>query len=229
MWNTRRCENYASSAKSSSSVSSSHQQHLINAYGQWMRGLIDEGWEGYLLTFEFRTLSGSLPARIAQMERDLQFWYGRLLTRMFRHPRSQDSAPILPRVVLAPDLARYKRRWTGDARNAPNGGLHYHAIAMARRTRRIMCPLDAHIREKEAAYLVGRICHIDARPIDHSVEYVTDYAMKTAKASPYIGDHIMILPRGEEESVFYGNRYMAVRGNENAPDVRPSSRVIRRD
>jgi hypothetical protein len=52
---------------------------LIHHYGHWVQQQIDSGWDGYLFTFLFNQLPGSIRAKSQQMEREVVRWYGRLL------------------------------------------------------------------------------------------------------------------------------------------------------
>src|ERR1700736_6222073 len=42
---------------------------LIQAYGAWVQQQLDEGWDGYLFTFAFNQLPGSIRAKSQLMER----------------------------------------------------------------------------------------------------------------------------------------------------------------
>src|SRR5216683_2462059 len=50
---------------------------LIQEYGNWVQQQIDNGWDAYLFSFLFHQLPGSRQAKIQQMYRDIERWYGR--------------------------------------------------------------------------------------------------------------------------------------------------------
>ena len=73
---------------------------LLDAYGDWLKEWLDQGWDGYLFTFMFNQLPGSRRAMVQQMHQQIERWYGRLATRTVRKPRSPVCAPFLPKEIL---------------------------------------------------------------------------------------------------------------------------------
>jgi hypothetical protein len=73
---------------------------LIQEYGNWVQQQTDNGWDAYLFSFLFHQLPGSREAKIQQMNRDIERWYGRLATRSVRKPRSPHWAPLLPKGIF---------------------------------------------------------------------------------------------------------------------------------
>jgi hypothetical protein len=63
-------------------------QLQIDAYGQWVRDQIAQGWDAYLFTFELNQLTGPHQERMKIIRDYLHRWYGRLATRTVRHPKS---------------------------------------------------------------------------------------------------------------------------------------------
>src|SRR4051812_39867209 len=82
---------------------------LIKAYSDWIKQYYDQNWFGYLFTFMFNQIPGSRDVRVNEMQKDLYRWWGRLLTRMYRNPRSRNAIKFLPRAVLFPDSPVPKR------------------------------------------------------------------------------------------------------------------------
>jgi hypothetical protein len=168
---------------------------LIQAYGAWVQEQMDEGWDGYLFTFAFNQLPGSIRAKNQQMESEILRWYGRLATRTVRKPRSPKWAPLLPKGVFVPDLPVYKKS-KQDLRDVViNDGLHMHGILVANRLGRISEPLDVHFADRLDEYLTGNLRHIDVEHITHMAKYVTSYGMKGLKRPIFSLDHILILPK----------------------------------
>jgi hypothetical protein len=168
---------------------------LIQGYGNWVQQHLNEGWDGYLFTFLFNQLPGSLRAMGQQMERELLRWYGRLATRTVRKPRSPKWAPLLPKGIFVPDLPVFKRS-KQDLRDVViNDGLHMHGIVVANRLGRISEPLDVHFGRKLEEYLTGNLRHIDVQPITRKPGYVTGYGMKGLKRPSFSPDQILVLPR----------------------------------
>jgi hypothetical protein len=168
---------------------------LIQAYGAWVQQQLDEGWDGYLFTFAFNQLPGSIRAKSQLMEREIVRWYGRLATRTVRKPRSLKWAPLLPKGVFVPDRPVSKKS-KQDLRDVViNDGLHMHGILVANRFGRISEPLDVHFAEKSKEYLTGNLRHIDIEPITQTAGYVTEYAMKGLKRPIFSLDNVLVLPR----------------------------------
>jgi hypothetical protein len=90
--------------RNTKSMTRNTQLILIRHYGDWVKEHLDGGWDGYLFTFLFNQLPGSVRAKSQQMEREIVRWYGRLATRTVRKPRSPKWAPLLPKGVFVPDL-----------------------------------------------------------------------------------------------------------------------------
>jgi hypothetical protein len=168
---------------------------LIQAYGEWVQEYLDNGWDGYLFTFMFHQLPGSLNTKGQQMEKEILRWYGRLATRTVRKPRSPTWAPLLPKGIFVRDLPVPKRS-KQDLRNVVvNDGLHVHGIVVANRLGRIHQPLNVHFQEEINKYLTGSLRHIDVQRITGTAGYTTEYAMKGLKRRTFSPDQILVLPR----------------------------------
>jgi hypothetical protein len=168
---------------------------LIQAYGAWVKQHLDEGWDGYLFSFLFQQLPGSLMTKTQLMESELLRWYGRLATRTVRKPRSQEWAPLLPKGVFVPDLPVFKRSKQNLRDVVINDGLHVHGIVVANRFGRISEPLDEHFSKNQEKYLTSNLRYIDIQPITRTSEYVTEYGMKGLKRPIFSMDHVLVLPR----------------------------------
>ena len=168
---------------------------LIQAYGKWVQQYLDAGWDGYLFSFLFQQLPGSLMTKTQLMERELLRWYGRLATRSIRKPRSPQWAPLLPKGVFVPDLPVFKRSKQNLRDVVINDGLHVHGIVVANRFGRISEPLDIHFAEKLKAYLTGNLRHVDVERITDMAKYVTGYGMKGLKRPTFTMDNVLVLPR----------------------------------
>ena len=121
---------------------------LVQAYSDWVKNFHDQGWEGYLFSFMFNHIPGSRDARVYEMQKDLFRWYGRLLTRMYRNPRSSSSIEVLPKAVLFPDspVPKHDKQSLRDV--TVNDGLHCHGVLMAHDWGRLGCPLHLHTQRK---------------------------------------------------------------------------------
>jgi hypothetical protein len=196
---TRKCEKFGDVEKFGVSKHSSFRYHdrlaLIQAYGEWVKQWLDQGWDGYLFTFMFNQLPGSRHAMVQQMHQELLRWYGRLATRTIRKTRSPVWVPFLPKGIFVPDLPVPKRSKQDIRDVSTNDGLHMHGIMVANRWARIPDTLDVYFEENLRTYLTKELRHVDVQRITHRAEYVTEYALKSLKRPTFSEDDVLVLPR----------------------------------
>jgi hypothetical protein len=200
---TRKCNRFVNSTNFDCRHDVALTHHvklaLIRHYGQWVKQQIDYGWDGYLFTFVFNQLPGSLRAKGQQMEREILRWYGRLATRTVRKPRAPQWAPLLPKGIFVPDLPVYKKS-KQDLRDVViNDGLHVHGIVLATRLGRISESLDVHFERNLDTYLTANLRHIDVQRITRTPRYVTEYGLKGLKRPTFSSDHVLLLPKSLDE------------------------------
>jgi hypothetical protein len=159
----------------------------------------DEGLDVYLFTFMFNQIPGSREARVNQMQSDIYRWYGRLLTRMYRNPRSAKVKDSLPQGVFMPDNPFFKHEKRALRDVTVNDGIHWHGMLMARGWGRLGCPLHLHTERKQEQYLTGNLRRVHALQITDAHDYATDYALKALKRPNWSPDHLLILPRKASE------------------------------
>src|ERR1700683_3943644 len=111
----------------------SNSTSIIQAYGQWIIDNIDDGWDAYFFTFEFNQLAGPAQERLRLMKEYLHRWYGRLVTRTVRNPRSANSIDLLPKALLVPDYPVPKRLKKTLRQVSINDGVHWHGLVLATR------------------------------------------------------------------------------------------------
>jgi hypothetical protein len=223
---TRKCTSLANVDKFDALEHSNFRYHhrlaLIQAYGNWVQQYLDEGWDGYLLTFMFNQMPGSRYAMVQQMQQEILGWYGRLATRTVRKPRSPVWAPLLPKGIFVPDLPVPKRSKQPIIDVLTNEGLHMHGIVVANRSGRIHDTLDVHFEENLETYLTKKLRHIDVERITHQIEYTTEYGIKGLKRPAFSEDDILILPR--ELSELPDSNHLPP-GNKRIKDIQASLNV----
>lgn len=172
---------------------------LIVAYGDWLEQYKDCGWEVYLATIAFKQLAGHREAQITQMFKEIEWVYGRLVTRTIKKHRSPKWAAILPRAVFVADLPPPQHFRRGSRRSAwrlsPNDGLHVHGLLAANRLGRIRSSLDQHFRESRDKYVIGNILEIDIQPVTHHAAYAGQYGAKGLKCRRLTFDHVRVFPK----------------------------------
>jgi hypothetical protein len=180
---------------SCSSTPKSFPTEIVQAYGHWIQEQLNLGWDGYLVTFMFRNISGSNEAKIQQMHKEITRFYEKLATRAVRKPRSENWAHLLPKGVFFPDVPGYRKSESNIRKVSINDGLHFHGIMVATQECRLKEPLHLHLGRKRKLYVGGRIYRIDAEPIRSRAVFVTDYGGKAIKRRRFSYDHVLLLCR----------------------------------
>jgi tRNA(Leu) C34 or U34 (ribose-2'-O)-methylase TrmL len=188
---------------STSIINSSHQHSLpteiVHAYGKWIQDHIDLGWDGYLITFMFRNISGSADAKVQQMHREIAKFYEKLATRVVRKPRSDKWVHLLPKGVFFPDVPAYKKSEYSVAEVSINDGIRFHGIMVVPKDTRLKEPLHLHLLRKRKLYVKDKIYRIHAERITEKAAFVTDYGGKAIKKRRFENDHVLLFPRSVGE------------------------------
>jgi hypothetical protein len=145
----------------------SDSRSLIAAYGQWFYDNIKNGWDAYFFTFEFNQLPGPPQEKLRLMKEYLHRWYGRLVTRTVRNPRSFKSIDLLPKALLVPDYPVPKNSKKTLMQVSINDGIHWHGLVLATRIgTRLQEPLDVHFKDHGATYYTKNVRYINVEPIN---------------------------------------------------------------
>jgi hypothetical protein len=182
-----------SSNNSYSSTPKSLPTEIVQAYGGWIQEYLNLGWDGYLVTFMFRNISGSNEFKIQQMHKEITRFYEKLATRAVRKPRSEKWVHMLPKGIFFPDVPGYGSSAYPEV--SINDGIHFHGIMVATKEARLKEPLHLHLGRKRKLYVRGKIFRIDAEPIKSRAAFVTDYGGKAIKRRRFSNDHVVLLPR----------------------------------
>ena len=171
-------------------------KRLIRSYGDWAHFHLANGWQGYLLSFTFSQIPGSVISRMSAMKKHLAWFYGRLAKASVPKASSPKWSVFLPKVIIAPDLpvCRRSKRHSKDV--TINNGIHWHGLALVNPvTPSLDVPLDLHISANLTKYCVGSIKEIDARMITHRARHVASYGMKGLKRGLFDDDDILLFPK----------------------------------
>src|SRR4051812_10304744 len=71
---------------------------IYGGYGSMVKERLEQGWEGYLISFMFSQIRGSRSSVIHQMGREVERVYATVLTRIIRDPRKLPTAALPDRV-----------------------------------------------------------------------------------------------------------------------------------
>ena len=124
-----------------------HQLRVIKEYGKWIRSYWNRGWKVYFFSVVFNQIPGSRERKREQMFQEINWVYNRLLTRLFKKPRSWRWHSVLPNAVFVLDrpIPKDKKRKQTLRHLLPNDGLHVHGLVVVKPGYgKIKEPLDQH-------------------------------------------------------------------------------------
>lgn len=172
----------------------------ISAYAQILKHHIEHGWSGFMLTFMFNQISGSLSQKNLVMQNKIENVYASLVTRLYRRPNTPGI--ILPVLLSSPDFPVAKHNKKSLSEVIINDGLHNNGLLLVPPgPNRLKVSVEQHFTDNQSHYLRDPVLNrIDVRPITHDVDRLTDYAMKGLKAHRLPEDEtILILPKSSGE------------------------------
>ena len=169
-------------------------KQIIAGYSELVQRHIDKnGDNAFLITFMFKSLSGSRQSDLIRMDDEVQRVYSTFVTRVARNPRSPTQKAFLPFLITVPDRPVSKRQKQRLSDVRINGGLHIHGILCVPWKCRLKVDVPTHFAEKKAVYVKNRLLRIHVEPIHSSnVENVVDYAFKSLKNGNATPDDIRI-------------------------------------
>jgi hypothetical protein len=133
---------------------------------------------------------------MSEMKKHLTWFYGRLAKASVPKASSQKWSPLLPRIILAPDLPVSKRSKQHLRDVTINNGIHWHGLALINPlTPKLALPLDRYIDLNLTKYIVGSIQTIHIEPITHAPKRATQYGMKGLKRTEFDDGDLLIFPR----------------------------------
>lgn len=180
------------------------KKQLVEAYAGWVESLLKEGFDGYLLTFMFRPIPGSVAAKEREMYGVVERTFRKVLTRTTRRPRTAESDQM-PIWLGCTDWPIPK--WDKDyfANIAINDGQHVHVIALdppCSRFRKGGVELGNHIFfDSQKLYFQTEpyLDRIHDRKIEVSPRRVASYVLKAVNSGRTAQDAILVLPRARSE------------------------------
>ncbi|WP_407522694.1 hypothetical protein [Methylobacterium oryzisoli] len=174
-----------------------HNHWIISAYGDWIIDYLNQGWNGYFLSFMFNQLRGNRSGLLAQMEKEVERVYATLLTRVVRDPTHEKNRDLLPRWIICPDLPVPKREKLSLQDVTINNGLHLQGFGLHPPTTRLKHPLDQHFVEHQSLYVKigGDLRRVTATPITRTPKQVVGYGFKAITRRTASFDDLVVLPR----------------------------------
>lgn len=179
------------------------KQQLLEAYAGWVESRLEEGFDGYLLTFMFRPIPGSTAVREQEMYKVVERTFRKALTRAVRRPLAAKWNE-LPLWLGCTDWPIPK--WEKDyfANIAINDGQHVHIIALdppESLHRKRGTTLDDHLDDNQKLYLHEEplLDRIHNLKIAVSPRRVTSYVLKAVNSGRTAQDAIIVLPRARSE------------------------------
>lgn len=180
---------------------------MVQAYASWIDDLTEERfWQSWMLNFMFVEMHLPEAETKRAMEKAVQDFFTRLITRFHRKPKSAAAFQVLPRMIACPDYPVPKHRKEGLRLSTPNRGLHFnavlfHPLAVYSRSCRLRSPLDQHVEENRLTYCsaTSKIDRIDLTPISYKPDAATEYVLKALENRRIKFDDIVICPRSRTE------------------------------
>jgi hypothetical protein len=176
-------------------------EDLVDGYCRIVDERLRQGWEPWLLTFEFHPLPGCPASWPVYIQARLADFYSLALTRIIRRPM-KEPLDRLPFMLGMPDLPVAKR-----AKIAPlpviNDGLHAHALYLVPPRTRLKGKADGVLLEDLDFFrAMCRLQTLDIRPVTYTPEKALLYIMKSLARRRFGSDEIWIFPRTHGEVRF---------------------------
>lgn len=171
----------------------------VAGFVEIIRRRMQEGWNPFFLTFQFRQLPGAQRAVLYQMRTGIELVYRRLITRVERNPiKNTDRLPVLLACADAPVPKRSKK---AISEVSVNDGLHQHGIILVPRQSRLREDLVSHLARHQARYRAGtQLESIHAEPVNDNLERTVRYAFKAFERGRVdYDDAVLSLPRARSE------------------------------
>ncbi len=174
---------------------------LLDAYVLMVIDRIEAGWTPYFLSFMFHPLSGGNQARIAQMTREIERVYAKVLTRIVRNPNSNSGAELCPFWLACPDWPVPKSNKDHFNDLAINDGLHFHVLVLIPPTTRMVEQFNLHIASHQQLYAPpgSALARIDVVTIRETPEVAARYILKSLERGRIDAGEIFVLPRSRSE------------------------------
>jgi hypothetical protein len=185
-------------------MNDSNRNYRLNLkydYASWIDNILnnhhytDQQWKGYIITFMYNHIPGSIERQFSVMEGEIGRLYATLVRHIVRDPRSPSQRKKLPILHAFPDQ-------TEDV--TINDGLHYHGIILIRSGTRLQVPLDEYINVKRNyRHLVkfgGPLRRIHIGPVDDETsQNAASYAFKAIEWRIPDSNRMLILPKALSE------------------------------
>lgn len=167
----------------------------ITGYAGIVKQHLDDGYQGYSMTFMFNPLTGGIRRMNQQMRNGIENMYASLVTRLYRRPDAYGVIP--PTLISCPDfpVAKYEKKSLLEV--TTNDGLHHHGILLiAPIPSRLKVSVPQHFSDNQSLYVRDQVLNrIHIQPITHDVYGITDYTLKGLKTNRIQDDEaILVLP-----------------------------------
>jgi len=175
----------------------------VSGYADWMMEKVHQGWVPTMLTFMFNPLPGSASSKAAQMDRDIERVYGRMVTRAVRDTRARRNQGRLPIWIVSPDwpVPKYGMKRDHLRNIAVNDGQHRHALALTPPWSRFGTDLGHHIDCNQSLYMGSGypLFRLHFAEITKQPRKTCRYILKSLERGRIKSDDIMILPKAVSE------------------------------
>jgi hypothetical protein len=177
---------------------------LVSSYYELVARYLSNGYQGHLVTFKFTLLHGNGAAKLRQVQRALEHFFGIFITRVVRKPNSPNWIDKCPVFIGCPDFPVAKHEKQPLSEVLINDGLHAHGILLVpekSRLEKLNKSVEGHFEKGGYMYLskVKDLASIHSVPIVSNPDRVVDYVLKGLKTRKVECDDIIILPKAALE------------------------------
>lgn len=193
---------YGVASVDNNSLTDRQIKKVINAYGIWIEGFAERGFEVYLISFMFKLNRPADTGCGLHMRDEIIRVYCRFLKECVRHPRLQKNIDMRPVLIACPDWPIWKR----GKKASPKGilakeGVHWSALLAVPVDRRFDGTVRAHFKIKGAVYLpkLSELSRIHLKRCRDDYQRVTGYVLKSVRLRRCTFDEILVLPHSADE------------------------------
>jgi hypothetical protein len=171
-------------------------QDEIDAFGDMIANLIDEGCTPFLLTLMFNHIPGNAARRYDIMREETNRVYSIHATRVCRNVKSRKDRARMPIWFMLPDfpIFKYEKQRMRDVKI--NDGQHKQGLYLLPLDSRLKTSPTYHFKENRNLYIWPdrELRIIDAKLIEETPRQAVDYICKALKTGRADRDQLFILP-----------------------------------
>lgn len=173
-------------------------QQYVDGLAKMTLDYIDDGFEGYMTTFMFRSLPNNDNIAKNVMRNEITRVYGRFLTEVVRNPWSKKNRNSRPVLLGCPDWPVPKAKKTSA--KIGGTGIHFGSILLIPPFNRLVMGVKDHFERKSVYTRSDYLQRIDTTHVGGDFEKAVGYTFKSLTRRRCTIDDILILPSASTEN-----------------------------